>query len=305
MKKALIAIILLLIAVPVYSTEPDTSKPQAVAKVVVTPIPSVEVLAPSILDIMVAINRHGSNTEKALKGKLLLGNVNGVMLKKEVSDFEIKPKEKRTIVHFRQSQPPAPMFSFAIKLTDEQGKEIMRTPTKRYSVVQTFADGKDGAYPEKYSAVLEGDKDVRAETKLTYAKAPQGSPNEVCIRLDYDFDKGSKVVRIIPTLKLMVFPDRPTSAKVWVKGNSSNAVMKLRFTDAAGQVFQQDFGRLDFSDWQCLEAKLTGDGAQHWSSKDDGKVSYPISWDTLVLLDPLEHKMKGSVYLGTMMMCYD
>lgn len=305
MKKVLIAIILLLFTVPVYGVEPDSSKTEPVAKVEISAVPSVEVLPPSILDVMVAINRLATDTDKALKGKLILGNVNGVMLKKEVSDFEMKPKEKRTIVRFRMTQPPASIFSFAMKLVDEQGKEILREPTRRYSVVQTFADGKDGAYPEKYSPVLDGDDKVRAEAQLTYARAPKGGPNEVCIRLDYNFDKGSRVVKLIPTLKLMVFADHPRSAKVWVKGNSSDAVMRLRFTDATGQVFQQDYGKLDFADWQCMEAKLTDDGAEHWDGKNDGKSSYPIAWDTLLLIDPLGQKMKGRVYLGTIMMCYD
>ena len=284
----------MLIMLPAYGAETDTPA-----------LPTMEVLPPSILDIMVAINRPKSDKPQTLKGKLILGNVDGLMLKKEVSDFEIKPKEDRTIVRFRLTQPPAPIFAFALKLVDDEGKEILRSPTKRYSVVQTFADGNDGAIPEKYFAILDGDTKVRAEAGLTYAKAPKDSPNETCIRLDYDFDKGSRIVRIIPSLKLMVFPDQPSSAKIWVKGDSKKAAMRLRFTDISGQVFQQDYGKLDFSDWRCLEAKLTADGAEHWGGKNNGKINLPLAWDTLLLLDPLGHKLKGSIYLGTIMMCYD
>lgn len=293
MIKVLIAIILMLIMAPAYGAETESA------------LPTVEVLPPSILDIMVAINRPKSDKPQSLTGKLLLGNVEGIMLKKEVSDFEIPPKENRTIVRFRLTQPPASIFSFALKLIDDEGKEILRTPTKRYSVVQTFADGKDGAFPEKYYTVFDGDDKVRAEAGLIYVKAPNGSPNEVCIRLDYDFDKGSRIVKIIPSLKLMVFQDQPNSAKIWVKGDSKNAALRLRFTDVSGQVFQQEYSKLDFSDWRCLEAKLTADGAEHWNGKNDGKVNFPLAWDTLLLLDPLSHKLKGSIYLSTIMMCYD
>ena len=63
---------------------------------------------------------------------------------------------------------------------------------------------------------------------------------------------------------------------------------------------------MNYSQWRCLEAKLTKDGAGHWGGKNDGEMRYPISWDTLFLLDNAGgRQQKGSVYLGPMMVCYD
>ena len=100
--------------------------------------------------------------------------------------------------------------------------------------------------------------------------------------------------------------ERPSSAWLWIKGDGQGGLARLRFQDSDGQVFQQDYGKLEFTDWRCLEAKMTGDGAGHWGGKNDGIVRYPISWDTVFLVDSAGGmKREGTVCLGTMMLVYD
>ncbi len=81
---------------------------------------------------------------------------------------------------------------------------------------------------------------------------------------------------------------------------------RLRLEDAGTETFQPDYGTLDFSDWRCLEADMTGSHCGHWGGKNTGRIEFPIKWDTLFLFDNAsKRECKGTIYLGPVMLYYD
>lgn len=267
--------------------------------------PQVQVMPPANNELWFVINRPKSDRESAFKGAVYVGNTRGLRLQTESCRFGIPKDEDRTTARVKLSQAPEAVYSFSYRLLNEKKKELLRARTRRYSVIETFADGKAGDDVRRYQIEPDGDSKVAASAKLTYLKSPKGAPEELCAKLDYEFGEGRRFVRISPR-PMIPIAQRPSKAWLWVKGDGQGGLARLRFRGSDGQVFQQDYGKLDFSDWRHLEADMTGEGAEHWGGKDDGVVRYPIEWDTVFLVDNTGgQKVKGSVMLGTMMLCYD
>jgi hypothetical protein len=217
--------------------------------------------------------------------------------------FSLKPgAEQEVRIPFKDF--PKGVFGFALCVRDETGFPVIYTSKKRYAVVETFVDGPPGQEVDKYACELDGDPSVEAKASLSYASYSNGA-DSVCARLDYDFGKGWRFVRISPRSQMPI-EGKPIEAKIWVKGDGNGTCARLRFVDAANQTFQPSYGSIDFADWLCLSAPITGKMAGHWGGPNDGIVRYPIAWNTLFLLDNVGGRKKsGTVYLGSLMLVYD
>jgi hypothetical protein len=290
----------------------------------VSACPRIEFLPPTKDELAFAIMQPKSGERIAFDGKLMIGSTDGINPIELSKDVSLKPTEDKFVVRFKITQKPAPVFSFSSKLVDDAGAVIVRNPTKRYSIVETFADGRVGDEITKYKLELDGDHNVPARARLCYAKSPSGDVpsdmpgldsliltdfpqviSDICAKLDYEFDKGWRFVRISPRPMIPIH-GRPLWAKLWVMGDKGNGLARLRLVDSDGQSFQPDYGRLSFSEWRCLTADMTCERAGHWGGKNDGVVRYPVSWDTIFLLDNMGgRKTKGTVYLGPLIVCYD
>lgn len=264
---------------------------------------SLEVLPPSKKDLLFMIKKS-TQDKGEMKGKLTVGNYDGIRLTKDSVDFAIPKDEDKTIVRVPMAQEPAAIYSFAFKVVDDKNQQLLRCRSRRYSVLEFFDDGKAGSAVSKYQCILDGDDKIPATAKLTYTGAPSGSPTNSCAKLEYDLAKGWRFIRISCAPQISIY-ERPKSVKMWIHPTNNGGLGRLRIVDSGEQAFQPEFGRLNFNEWRCLEARLTGEGAGHWGGKDDGKVRYPISWDTIFLFDSCGDKAKGDLYLGPMMVCYD
>lgn len=287
-------------------TVAGTDRPMVrVVEIDVSAVPRVEVLPPARGELAFAVMQPASGTKVSLDGRLMIGSTQGIRLEEQSRPVKLEPGDDRITVRFKLTHEPAPVFSFACKLVDASGADVVRVPTRRYTVVETFSDGKAGDDVTKYRLELDGDSKVPAQAKLVYVKSSAGAPSEVCARLDYEFDEGWRFVRVSPR-PMIPIPERPRWAKLWVMGDGKDGLSRLRVIDSDGQAFQPDYGRLNFSEWRCLTADMTCESAGHWGGKNDGVVRYPVSWDTLFLLDNAGgRRQNGTVYLGTLMLCYD
>jgi len=267
--------------------------------------PKLEVLPSAGKDIVIRVVRPQAAAKQELKGDVVVGNPQGIQFEKTTLPVTLGAGQTEAVVRFRTTLQPSPMFSFGCRLVDSKGSNVISLPAKRYAIVESFADGKVGDVVMKYAVQLDGDAKVPAEAKLTYCKAPAGAPADVCAKLDYKFDQGWRFVRIAQGLPVPIV-EKPRFARVWVKGDGGNGSARLRIKDSGDQTFQPDFGAMNFTDWRCLQADTTGKVAGHWGGSDDGKMAYPIKWDTLFVFDNVGGgAAKGTVYIGPMMLYYD
>ena len=266
--------------------------------------PRIEVLPPAGNVIPITVHRPVVGSKKAFSGRLVLGNADGVAFEAKSIPVDLAPGQDHITVRLKTKQP-ARAFSLACNLVGADGHDIVRMPAGRYVVVETFADGTPGANVLKLGVASDGDAKVKADAKLTYVKTPEGGPMEICAKLDYSFGAGWKYIRVFQD-GLIPIADKPTRVTIWVKGNGGSGMGRLRVEDAGRETFQPDFGTLNFTDWRCVEADLTGAHAGHWGGKNTGRIQYPIKWETLFLFDNVGGKeTKGTIYLGPAMLYYE
>ncbi len=265
--------------------------------------PTVDVLPPMGNEIPIVVHRPIAGAKGAFEGKLMLGNPDGVQLEQDTFPVKLAKGEDSVTIHAKTSRKPT-AFAFGCNLVDSKDRVVVRMPAKRYAIVESFA-GKPGTSVFDYGVGLDGDANVKAEAKLTYTAAPKGGPDDACAKLDYSFDPGWKFVRIYKD-GLVPIEGHPRVAKIWVKGDGGSGVGRLRLEDAGGETFQPDFGTINFTDWRCIEADMSGANCGHWGGKNTGRMEYPIKWETMFLFDNVGGRQtKGTIYLGPMMLCYD
>ncbi len=265
--------------------------------------PRVTILPPAKFGLMAKIERD--NVDSEFKGKLKIGNVSGLRAENETIDVVIPKGASESVVRIALTEDQAGIFAFSYNLLNDTGKTVFRSPLRRYSMIESFAEGKPGDDVRKYNAILDGDTKVKGSAKLTYVNSPSGAPYDICAKLEYKSESGWKFVRISPAHALMRLPSKPVRASIWIKSDDKSANAALRFTDSKGQTFQPAYGNLKFSDWRCLSAEMQGNGIGHWGGPADGIIRYPIQWDTIFVLDSLGQAMESKIFLGPVMVCYD
>jgi hypothetical protein len=159
------------------------------------------------------------------------------------------------------------------------------------------------------SLVAEGNAEVMSEQAMQPVAAPPGLPvpGLTAIELRYRFDPGWKYVCLKPNApELQPIDGQPLRLGLWLKGDGSGNITRMRLVDSTGQTFQPDGAKLNFTDWRYMEFNLTGQRSGHWGGADDGKIHYPIKLETLLLIDSASRqKTEGAVYLVAPTLIYD
>ncbi|MEN6356286.1 MAG: cellulase family glycosylhydrolase [Armatimonadota bacterium] len=296
-------------------SKPSNALAAQARKVVIskTELPWMEVLAPVEGNLLIEVRRPAAQLRTNFKGKVFIGGTKGIKTASDFAALSLAPSQDRAIIRIKIDGPPAPIFSFGCTLIDQNGRKIASIPAKRYSIVETFADGKPGDQVTKYNAEFtektypswsDNSKDAKGMADLTYVKAPQQSPMSVCAKLDYLLTNAKCTALVTPATPIKQ-EIQPTGLKAWIKGDGNDGSLRLEITDARDEVFQPDCGLADFTDWRCVTIDMTSTSGDHWGGTRDGRMECPLTWSRLLLIDNLARDIKGSVYLGPMMLCYE
>jgi hypothetical protein len=178
---------------------------------------------------------------------------------------------------------------------------LERLPTAM-STVDDFSRLSAESLGGAYQLVPDGDAKVRSTQTLTLAAPAAGPPvpGVATLRIDYQFDKGWKFVRLTPREEAVkAIARRPEKFGLWVFGDGSGNHLRLRFVDATGQTFQPDGGRLDWRGWRYVTFLFDASRCGHWGGAQDGIIHDPIHWDSLLLIDSARREATaGEVYVA-------
>jgi hypothetical protein len=159
--------------------------------------------------------------------------------------------------------------------------------------------------PELYTLIPGGDSNIGSKQGLAIVEAPDGLPvpHEKCFKIDYDFEAGWKFLCLSP--KDQAIDGKPASLGLWVKGDGSRNIPRMRFVDSTGQTFQPDGQKLDYTDWRYIVFPLDATGGGRWGGANDGVVHYPIRLETMFLIDSaVRQKTSGTVYVASPTLVY-
>ncbi|MGV3614586.1 MAG: hypothetical protein ACO1SV_04540 [Fimbriimonas sp.] len=138
-----------------------------------------------------------------------------------------------------------------------------------------------------YRIELEGDaqkKGVGVGRGISLTDAPGGHTEG--LDLQYRFQPGWKYLMLKPIgAARQPLPGRPQTLGMWVRGDGSGDMLRMRFVDATDQTFQPDWGAIDWKGWRYVTFRLDATAAGRWGGAGDGVVHYPIRIDSVVLID--------------------
>ena len=175
--------------------------------------------------------------------------------------------------------PDAPRLGAGLLLRDTRGHIVAHLPMTRfvpYAVAPSFLH-----------AVLDGDTKVPSTVRLdSVSTAPGGGS---ALLLNYKFAPGWSFVRVAEGQPIPL-PGRPLGLGLWVYGDGSGNLARMRFRDATGQALQVNGLPVDWQGWRFVSFRLIpppnqSAGLGHWGGADDGQVHYPVTVDTLFLFD--------------------
>lgn len=158
-------------------------------------------------------------------------------------------------------------------LRDASGRALASLPAQRFA-----------PYPvqwAKVQAIKDGDPKLAWDVHA--APAAKGDSLTVA----YKFVPGWTFWRAAETAP-GALPGRPAALGLWVTGDGSGNLVRMRFRDATGQTFQPDGGLMDWTGPRWVTFPLAVRDARnvgHWGGAKDGVIHFPITIDTLLLLD--------------------
>ncbi len=175
--------------------------------------------------------------------------------------------------------PGDPQRGAECLLRDTRGRLVARSPELRFA-----------AYPSSPSglqAVLDGDAKVPSTVHLDPASVPPGGGP--ALGLSYQFAPGWSFVRVSEGQPPALL-GRPLGLGLWVYGDGSGNLARMRFRDATGQTLQVNGLPVNWRGWRFVPFRLVappGEAADlgHWGGANDGKPHYPVTIDTLFLFD--------------------
>ena len=183
------------------------------------------------------------------------------------------------VYRFPLHQLPGNRFRLGLLLKGGTPEFVIRTIAPRwYQPIFTSLD------PGAWTIYPDGDPKVASTQRLKADKADvmPGLSDQPSLDLDYHLDKGWKFLRIAP--KAPIDLGAAKEIGMWVFGDGSGNIARLRVTDASGQVFQPEGGRLTHSGWKWLTFTITPH-TSHWGGANDGVAKAPLKLDTLFRLD--------------------
>lgn len=115
------------------------------------------------------------------------------------------------------------------------------------------------------------------------------------VRLYYSFTNSSAYCALHKDIPIA---GAPSTIGMWIDGDNSNNLWRMRIKDATGQIHQMMLGTFP-SGWRYVRYDLVNASARtHWDGANDGVIHYPISFHSLVI-DRLGERgyQEGSAYL--------
>ena len=217
--------------------------------------------------------------------------------------------QQEAVVAFPLQQAPAARYRAGARVDDRQGAVQLRLPAVVMTAADDFSRYTAKTLPAAYQLRPEGDARVRSTQSYELAEPPEGPPlagvRSVAIR--YAFEQGWKFLMLLPARSgTQRIEGRPKAFGLWIYGDGSGNLLRLRFIDATHQTFQPHGDTMHWKGWRFVTFPFDDTQAGHWGGANDGAVHYPIRWDAMLLVDNAgRRKTAGRIYVAAPTLIYD
>ena len=245
---------------------------------------------------------------KPLAGSVELSDVRGLRPRQTSRPLAMPPGARTARVAFDLDGAPAKRFRLRLSVRGPGGKVERMGPVWRFARVDEFGRYTPETLAQGYQVLPDGDAKVASTQSIALGcpKAGPPMPGVQCLRLTYEMAKGWKFIRLAPRqAEVRKIAGRPSQLAFWLYGDGSGHSPRLRFRDATGQTFQPAGESIRWIGWKYISLPMDGRDAGHWGGAGDGKIHYPISWDSLLLIDKdRDRPGRGQIHLATPILLY-
>lgn len=218
-------------------------------------------------------------------------------------DVTLKAGETTSISAFAPQYADVDQLGVSDLKLQSGGRTIAVSPTYHWSVTAGAVPSDEGSLTSTYKVLPDGNPQIASTQHLSIShEASVASPfSGQPVQLDYNFDAGWKFVRVVPlTPALQQIPANTRALGLWVNGDGSGNLARMRFSDATGQTFQSDGPPLTWRGWRYVQFSLDGKAGGHWGGAGDGIPHAPLHLDTLLLIDSAhQQKTSGRIFFST------
>lgn len=215
---------------------------------------------------------------------------------------EFRLGETGRIVRLQLRASSATHYRTGLRILDQRGNVILGVPVTQFARYPAPVTSSD------YTLTVKGNCEAPAESALSVAEPPEGSPlpGMPSLRLSYRFAGGCNALEITPTTgALRAIAGKPRSLGVWIYGDGESNPAFVRFVDATGQEFQEGGGPIDWKRWRYVTFLLDAVHGAHRGGANDGVIHYPIRWDSsFVLTRPASDSTRGTIYISGFTLIY-
>jgi hypothetical protein len=210
-----------------------------------------------------------------------------------------------------------------IPITKEPDRDISWTVVSAIALIA--ADGSVSQVPLPLTRIVKlevsnvevlPDGDSKAEAIPTTSAEPpsEGAVGEgvPVLRLNYRFSADRKFFRVInpswppPGEKDLI--QSPKFFGLWIYGDGQGCRPRIRFMDSTEQVFQSSGPKITWKGWRQVFFAMESTNEkplERWGGEDDGKIHYPIEFDSIFLLDNVSRQpVEGEIYLSAPTLIY-
>jgi hypothetical protein len=240
---------------------------------------------------------------EVFRGKVTLSDLAGLRPQSASLPLEFRAGERQKSVLFALLDPVDCAYQAGVSVTDEKDSPVAALMPSLRMPVACFSYYTPETLADAWQIVADGDSKVASTQTLSLAAPPDGppAPGVACLKIAYAFEVGWKFARLVPrTEGLKKIAGTARALGLWVFGDGSGNRLRLRIMDSTGQTFQPAGEKVDWRGWRYVEMPTAAfSQAEHWGGANDGKVHYPIRWDTLLLIDSsANQKTQGEIYIA-------
>ena len=205
---------------------------------------------------------------------IVISHPKGIELGETIRALELKQGQRTASLSFPIKTKPTGKYEFCVSI---QSRDFSPMPVRTMRLIDDFSQRSTESLNAAWRIFPDGDAKIGSEQSIEMTEAD-------LVKITYRFDAGWKFVRLAPKdAALRKIDGSPKELGVRIDGDGSGNSVRLRFTDATGQTFQVHGGTMPEKKTYFFSFPLDGVGAGHWGGANDGKVTYPIRFDSLLI----------------------
>ena len=231
------------------------------------------------------------------QANLVIGGIEGFELSERIRPLELKQGETSTFISFPLETNPSGTYALVVGL-NRNNSTYFPLVLGDVRHVDDFSKYTTESQNAAWGIFPDGDRNVGSEQKIEMAEGG-------LVKITYKFNDGWKFIRLAPKEEaLRTIEGEPKKLCVCVEGDGSGNSVRLRFADAKGQTFQIHGGTMSEKKLYSFAFPLDGRKASHWGGPNDGKITYPIRFDSLLIDGTRSATGPHSVVISPMVLVY-